>query len=38
MTGRTSITERYGVQRLVRDVERLYDELLAQRPARRVAA
>ena len=38
MTGRTSITERYGVQRLVRDVERLYDELLAQRPGRRVAA
>jgi len=38
MTGRTSIRERYGVQRLVRDVERLYDELLAQRPARRVAA
>jgi len=26
------------VQRLVRDVERLYDELLAQRPGRRVAA
>jgi len=38
MTGRTSIRERYGVQRLVRDVERLYDELVAQRPARRVAA
>jgi len=38
MTGRTSMRERYGVQRLVRDVERLYDELLAQRPARRVAA
>ena len=38
MAGRTSMRERYGVQRLVRDVERLYDELLAQRPARRVAA
>jgi len=37
-TGSTAIGERYGVQRLVRDVERLYDELLAQRPGRRVAA